>query len=323
MTTPAYTLIVNESDSAAFEILADGKGEITPILKDATVLAAFFEKRLPEYHLDEGFVLAVLLRRKWLIRRHPEHEQVFRRLFSGKEICLDRLVLAGERSRFADKTRASLEGLMFKTRRIRDREWPVEALSTVFPDGISLLITFEPRSLFKGASLLFKELSDFFVRAASTGKEKLSSSDLAFLQHLDKEWITTVHRSVRERGRPKFVLVDMDTPGVVELPSLREFAARVGAWFRGIGLLENLRYACSTPCGGVHLVFEINRRAEEKIFRCSEEFRRDLAEIMRPYAGKMALEDIEIKTGQVLTHVPGVNPYVKDLTATVQKGGEA
>ncbi|MBX6423336.1 hypothetical protein K3767_07050 [Thermosulfurimonas sp. F29] len=212
---------------------------------------------------------------------------------------------------------------MFKTQRVRDREWPVEVLSTVFPDGISLLITFEPRSLFKGASLLFKELSDFFVRTASAGKERLSSSDLAFLQHLDKEWITAVHRSTRERGRPKFVLVDVDTPGVVELPLLRKFAAEAGARFGEIGLLENLRYACSTPCGGVHFVFEIDKRAEEKIFRRNKEFRRALAEMMQPYAGEMSLEDIEIKTGQVLTHALGVNPYVEDLTATVQKGGES
>ncbi|WP_370630444.1 hypothetical protein [Thermosulfurimonas sp. F29] len=45
--------------------------------------------------------------------------------------------------------------------------------------------------------------------------------------------------------------------------------------------------------------------------------------MMQPYAGEMSLEDIEIKTGQVLTHALGVNPYVEDLTATVQKGGES
>ncbi len=284
------------------------------LIRNPAVFERFLLETLPDLQPDEAFVFVVLFRRKWAIFQAPDREAEIRERFTGKEVCLGRFVLCGTEPRklWPYLVRKFLDRLPHYPRLSKKKglSEPVEKLFAEFPEAISLLVTFEPRSLRKAFESFYRELNGHLFRLV--GAEDRSFPDLwRFPAELQGIWKTCVHKARRERGREKFVLIDVDVSFPEE--KIRAFLSESAVFLRGKGL--DLRYASSTPCGGVHFVVGIDKRAEKVVFRKSTELQKALFELAILFKGRPQTEGasetaVEIKTGQVLVHVPGVNPEV-------------
>jgi len=271
----------------------------------------FLTDILPQYEPDEGFVVLLMFRRKWLIAHEPEKEREYRDTFRSDQTLIGKAVLSGERKRFPARLRYLLRLLspdVGKVLSVKGAEFSVADLYRKYPQAFSLMITFEPRSLVKAALSFCLNTLEEITKAALRGGEVPTR----LIQNLDKEWISQVHRHRREHGRTKYLLLDFDRDNVF-VPSnstdTLTFARALLEKLTSSPLRGNLAYACTTPSRGLHIVLSIDKNVENEIYRRQYAFEEEIYGLAE--ATNFPLKEIEYKTGQVLTHIPGVNSTVK------------
>ena len=270
------------------------------MLTNFAFFRSFFEllSEATEIKSDEALVFLALFRRKWAIRACPEREEEIRRRFSGEQVCLGKFILCGSepRENWSLLVELFLKRLPHYPVYIKKEKKWVSAQKVIFefPLGISLTVTFEPRSLVGALRLHHQELNQALWKGVG-GRDV----HIELARMLTGAWKSQVHRSRRKHGRKRFLLVDVDFSTVQ-----KGVQANVEAGVEHLsGLGLDLRYACSTPCGGAHFVVGLNEVAERKIFRRRNKFSKEFLEVVGG-------DEIELKTGQCLTHVPGVNSAV-------------
>jgi len=284
------------------------------IVKIKSNLDNFIYKRLPLFYDTEGFICLIMFRRKWLIKQFPEKELEFRNLFRSDEMCIEKFVLSGNIFKFSNKIITKLSVLtedFAKEKVFKGVKYNVALLYKEYKNAFSILITYEPRDLFKAARMMVIE----YVR-------KLISGDFTErdIQHLDYEWYKFVHKSKRKNGNKKFVLVDIDYNSRFESKEnfcyndiLNRFIKLLQSFLLNLDIIDNLKYACTTPSKGMHLLFEIDEKVGKNIFKERCNFVSNIKSFGEQV--KFGIEEVEIKTGQCLTHIPaGINDYVRDMT---------
>lgn len=219
-------------------------------------------------------------------------------MISGKENAIARTVLRGDREKMVRDLKLLCLNLMPEVgRRYGRLPMPVAEMYQKYPEAFSLLVTFEPRDLLRASQKFAVGLAREFIEG---------NVDEHLVRNVDKEWIRYVHKSrrVKENG-PRFVLLDFD----VEQHEIN--FSTVENYLRHFNVWPQVKYMCTTPDGGVHAVLEINASVGEGILRRQKE--------IISHAKELGCKEIEIKTGQCLTHVPGINPnvyYRKEVIVT-------
>ncbi|NPB03632.1 MAG: hypothetical protein GXO39_04370 [Thermotogae bacterium] len=244
----------------------------------------FAVKALPnDYNPDtECFFGMLLFRRKWAIHFAPEKEGELRKTFRGDETRLGGQVLYGPLQNVAvGLMQLALLRELPKIIWIKDTVWATDTLWWMYPHAISLMVTFEPRSHTRAVKKLVPEM---VKRAIAEGPDSVLPAKMF------QQMVSAQHR---DNSRRRFVMLDFDEK--VE----DEHAVRIVEALRGEGL--DMRYAVKTPTGGLHAIVGIDDVARAHIFKDKLEILKDLVDLRK----------VEVKTGQCMTHVPGVNPYVK------------
>lgn len=261
----------------------------------------FVKECLPEFSEDEGFVAILMCRRKWLLAHTPEKEPEFREAFPSNEVLISRAVLKGDKDTMMYKLKHLVQFLSPEVgyfTRSKGRKINVADLYREHPEGFSLMSTYEPRNLVKaGKQFLYKTIGKLLHK---------NEPDYRLYQNLDKEWISYVHKTRRVRGedKPAFVLLDFDNRSRV----LKEAdVVNIRAYLADKKLLDNVSYACTSPSNGVHVILSIDSYVGKTLFAKQHEIIKEIREITE---GRL---ELEIKTDQCLTHIPGVNPHVRRL----------
>lgn len=284
------------------------------IVKVKSNLDNFIYKRLPSFHSMEGFVCLILFRRKWLIKQFPEKELKFRHLFNSDEMCVEKFVLSGDIFKFSNKVITKLSVLtedFAKEKVFKSVKYNIALLYREYKNAFSILITYEPKDLFKAARMMVTEYVRKLIDRDFTERD---------IQHLDYEWYRFVHKSKRRSENKKFVLVDIDYSNKFENEEnfcyndiLNRFIKLLQNFLLNLDIIDNLKYACTTPSKGMHLLFEIDEKVGKNIFRERNNFVSSIKSFGEQV--RFGIEEVEIKTGQCLTHIPaGINDYVMDIT---------
>ena len=263
----------------------------------------FLEKRLPQTESHEGFLLMLLFRRKWLITFYPEKEEYFRKTFPADQICFMKFVLlSSEKEKWDFKIRHMLSIFspeFSKPKILKGNIFQSADLHREYPEAFSLYITYEPRDILKATKHLVVEASRAFI---------YGNYNENFFLHFDYEWLSAIHKSKRSSGE-KFVLVDLDLENV-ENNSLHSFVHALADLFAPVR--GNVYYACTTPTSGIHILLRVDKPVQEFVFKGKKNVESECKNIASSYG--FGLKELSVQTGQCLTHVPGVNPYVKDIT---------
>lgn len=277
--------------------------------------------RLPELNEDEAFYYMIIFRRKWLIKQNPDKEKEIRKYFNSDEMKIDSGLLKGNPHNFLAQLRKSIN-ILFNDRKFKfykGKCFNINKLYLEYVKAFSLLITFEPRSIIDGLRNFCFDMLEILTQSDKSNK-------LHELIHCDKTLISYIHKERRRKGN-KFVLIDIDfdsncinnlkiksNSDLYEILDERRnnYLNSIRKYFENIKIISNVRYVCSTPSYGLHIILEIDENVGEKVFRNREIFRKDLIAI--GFEWNYLIDNVEIKTGQCLTHIPYVNSLVKDYT---------
>jgi len=288
-------------------------------------LEYFIYRNLPPLKEDEAFYYILLFRRKWLIKQKPENEELFRKIFNSDEMKIDSGILKGNRHNFVGELFKSIYNLACnkeKYKFLKGKYFNVNKLFLMYPNTFSLLITFEPRNIKRGLKKYCFEMLNNIIE----NKNKNS------IIHCDKELQSFIHSSRRIEGK-KYVLIDIDFDSKLfeehKLNSINEkeqfiknirekYINNLKEYLNETDILNNLEYACSTPSFGMHLIFSIDEKVGNVIFKRREFFTKEL--IALGFSTKYTIKEVEVKTGQCLTHIPTIiNPLVENLTLKFKK----
>lgn len=242
---------------------------------------------LPELNEYEGFCCFLLLRRKWIIKHNPDKEEEIRNLFKGDQILISKDVLHGTkrhmRNRFKKILSSILSPWFSKEIYVKGNVFDAHALYKDHPYAFSLMVTYEPRNVLKGT---------YNFVANMTKSLLYQNYSPSVVYNFDREWQSYVHKSNR-KGTERFLMLDCENEETFEIVKEKLTDTR---------LIENVRYAVTTPSGGAHVILKITDEVTDVVFR-KKEF--------------LFLErngDLEIKTGNFLTHLDvGINPYVSTV----------
>ena len=260
-----------------------------------------FLKRLPALKTDEAFYYLVVFRRKWLVKQGAMEDDLARYFFKADEIKIDDGVLEGSRHRFLAILQKSWDWLSNPNRFevIKGRAWNISWLFDHYPTAFSLMLTYEPRSIREGTL-------DFcldWLRSTAHG---------VYNQRYHKDLISFCARQRRREG-PKFALLDFDFEGAsFERSKQLNFMSELALWLDAKGIKDHVEYVCSTPSDGLHLVVRLNEQSSRLIFKDRTNFVNKAKELSLKTGYEV---ELEVKTGQVLTHVPGFNDKVRDFTS--------
>jgi len=276
-----------------------------------------FVNALPVGHKDEAFVFTILFRRKWISVSSPEEESEIRRKFGGSEMCVLREVFVADmdKNELAEEVYKMWKAIPDRYVVTRGRKIPAGELYEEFPEAFRMMGTFEPRSLKKAAQSFFTRFVNIVSEAGFNGQ---GDDLIAFTRRLPSEWKTVVHKSTRERGREKFLLLDVDAspdPNVVsEHVDLKTHVEKafemILEHFERTGILHSLRYYVRTPNNGMHFIFAIDSLVQDVIFKKRPHFLVSLKALLKKLM--FNTKDLEIETGQVLTHIGGSVPNFEE-----------
>lgn len=260
-----------------------------------------FLRQLPETTPDEGFYFLIAFRRKWLIKQGMLEEEEAHRLFRSDEIKVADGLLRGARFNFLATLQKEWKSLENPNRyiSIKGRLFRLSCLYNRYPTAFSLMVTYEPRSLKEGVAHFCFECLKGFVW------------DTYEATHPDKDLLSVIHKKRRRQGQ-RFALIDLDFKGErFSRARQLEFMHELALWFDLKGVQKDVVYACTTPSDGLHLVVRLNDQTGPFLFERRDELLAKVSELANRTGYPV---ELEVKTGQVLTHVPGFNTKVRDLT---------
>jgi len=292
-------------------------------------LNKFLQKRLFPNNEQEVYLFLILFRRKWLINRFPEHEEYFRKLFLADEMLLSKfLINYTEESNLSYVIAKIINKLSLfhedfsKVYKYKDVQYASTQLFHNYRDGLSLMVTFRPRSLKKGFKKFLKEL---FYRTLDNPE---SLTDI-FLTKLEKFYLSCIH-SCGSNKNP-YLLIDFDVDwnankiqlneGTITIPVsfskrleyLAVFCERLAEVFKTLNVIGKVQYVCSTPSLGLHCICKLDKTTGKLFFKGREKFLKKVNDITKNSV--ISFKEISFNSNQVLTHVPiGINPQVTDLT---------
>jgi len=254
---------------------------------DLSKIEKFFAERIDLMDSDNApktFYFILISRKKWLDVFYPGVSGI-----RGGEYAFSKFVLAGHAFDIYQKVKHKLS--------ILDPRYSFERFGfniadfyAKYPKAVSLMVTYQPRDEERAVKKLTLELISRLI----------NHEEPIFLDNL---WKTIIHKTPY-KGLA-FVLIDLD----VFKPLSKQELKYVADVYRDLGIMD-IYYACTTPSGGLHTVvrLDLNRAIGEIIFGRHKEFKNRLLKVSK------SIKEIEIKTQQVLTHIPGVNPNVVDVT---------
>jgi len=250
----------------------------------------FVRNRLPELPENHAFYFILLFRRKWMKQYFSDEEA--RRLFSSDEMKITDFIVYGDnKDRWMRNVRLKVGAhlhpdfnFVFWT---KGQDFNIPDLYAKYPAGFSLMVKYNPSDLQKVAkTFLSGAIRDILENPAG------------FYYNIIPKWKSLVEKA-RASSSKKYFLIDIDYQ-FKDHENMQEYLSGLAARLTEAGALHLLHYASTTPSGGLHLIFETKNDFIKKIRLDNKE------DIIRlPY---------EIKFGSFLTHVPGVNPKIVDIT---------
>ena len=245
----------------------------------------------------EGFVIYLMLRRKWLVKNYPDKREYFEEIFKSNENIIAKTALTGNTDNFLPKIKLLKYNLNIrkqKTLRTGDII-TIDDLYKKYPLGFSIVFTYEPKDLIKAGknytSQLFNMLIDCDIE-----KNKW------IFTNLDKEWYRNIHRKSRRTNGQKYLLLDFDLYCDNYSKTISKYTVLV-KFLKKIKLYNNVTYAVTTPSFGLHIVLKIDGMLQNIFFKNRRKFLEDIKNVVG------AEPDVLVR--DFMTHIPFLNENVK------------
>jgi len=247
-----------------------------------------FLKYLPPLKENEGFYFLLLMRKKWIKLYYPEAD------FPAREIVLTHFVIdhtdfkKGENYVISkiNNHLAVLNDKYTRIKLIKGKPYTISELFKRFPKAISLTFVYEPRDIVKATKRL---ISDYVKKLV------YRNYDVSELLKFQSKWKSYVHSTARS-GRPKYVMIDIDFNENLTFEQLQFVYENLH--------FPNIMYAVSTPSNGLHIILEINKTVEEKVFKKKDQ-------LIKTLTATLDAKEVKITTF-TQTHAP-FHPNVKIL----------
>ena len=273
----------------------------------------WLQTRLPLLPVGEAFYVMLLFRRKWLLSNY--YLEKAKEFFPSDQVKIGECLLYYPTINWYAKVESVLSSLRSGScyKIIKGKVFNFSEIYYQYCNAFSLVITFEPRNVIKG-------IKEYSFQTLKRLIDEPNPEDCPALMKPDKEILSQIHKK-RSRGR-KFVLVDFDLDSNAYLtkedqekvPEVREkYLSALKAYLTDeLAILKNLKYVCSTPSYGFHMIFELSHNVQEVMFKRRAQVLSEMRKLAKEF--KFPLKEIEFKTGQCLTHIPYFNPLIKDYT---------